>query len=48
MIREPSHGGRVVVGPQGYIESAPELVGEIASSSASFDMHTKLRVYRRN
>jgi hypothetical protein len=48
MIREPSHGGRVVIGPRGYIESAPELVGEIAASSASFDLHTKLRVYRRN
>ena len=48
MIREPSHGGRVVIGPRGYIESAPELVGEIAASTASFDLHTKLRVYRRN
>jgi hypothetical protein len=48
MIREPSHGGRVVIGPGGYIESAPELVGEIAASSASFDLRTKLRVYRRN
>jgi Uma2 family endonuclease len=48
MIREPSHGGRVVIGPRGYIEGAPELVGEIAASSASFDLHTKLRVYRRN
>ena len=48
MIREPSHGGRVVIGPRGYIESAPELVGEIATSSASFDLHTKLHVYRRN
>jgi Putative restriction endonuclease len=48
MIREPSHGGRVVIGPRGYIESAPELVGEIAASTASFDLHSKLRVYRRN
>jgi hypothetical protein len=48
MIREPSHGGRVVIGPRGYIESAPELVGEVAASSASFDLHTKLRVYCRN
>jgi Uma2 family endonuclease len=48
MIREPRQGGRVVIGPRGYIESAPELVGEVAASSASFDLHTKLRVYRRN
>lgn len=48
MIREPGHGGRVVIGPRGYVEGAPELVGEIAASSASFDLHTKLRVYRQN
>jgi hypothetical protein len=48
MIRHPSHGGRVVIGPRGYVEGAPELVGEVAASSASFDLHTKLRVYRRN
>lgn len=48
MIREPSHGGRVVIGPGGYIEGAPELVVEIAASNATFDLHTKLRVYRRN
>jgi Putative restriction endonuclease len=48
MIRQPSHGGRVVIGPSGYIEGAPELVAEIAASTASFDLHTKLRVYRRN
>src|SRR5579884_2237829 len=46
MFREPSHGGRVVIGPRGYLEKAPELVGEIAASTASFDLHTKLRVYR--
>src|SRR6267378_3668903 len=28
MIREATHGGGVVIGPRGYIESAPELVGE--------------------
>jgi hypothetical protein len=48
MIREPSHGGSVVIDARGYIASAPELVGEIAASSASFDLHTKLHVYRRN
>ena len=48
MIREPGHGGRVMIGPRGYVEGAPELVGEIAASSASFDLHTKLRVYGRN
>lgn len=44
----PERGGQVRIGPADYIESAPELVVEVASSSASFDGHTKLQVYRRN
>lgn len=32
----------------GYIEGAPQLVVEIAASSASYDLHDKLRAYRRN
>ena len=31
-----------------YVEGAPELIVEIASSSASYDLHQKLKVYRRN
>jgi Uma2 family endonuclease len=31
-----------------YIEGAPQLVVEIAASSASYDLHEKLRAYRRN
>jgi len=31
-----------------YVEGPPELVAEVAVSSASYDMHEKLRVYRRN
>ena len=48
IIREPSHGGRVVIGTDDYIEGAPELVAEIAASTVSIDLHTKMRVYRRN
>ncbi len=48
MIIEPSHGGGVVIGPRGYVESAPELVAEVAASTTSFDLHTKLNVYRSN
>lgn len=33
---------------EGYIEGAPQLVVEIAVSSASYDLHDKLRAYRRN
>jgi Uma2 family endonuclease len=32
----------------GYIEGAPQLVVEIALSSASYDLHDKLRAYERN
>jgi Uma2 family endonuclease len=45
---EPAAGGRSRVSEDDYLESAPELVVEIASSSASYDLHEKLRVYRRN
>jgi Uma2 family endonuclease len=31
-----------------YIEGAPELIVEVAASSASYDLHDKRRVYRRN
>lgn len=45
---EPEQGGRSRVTPDDYIEGPPELVVEIAASSASYDLHDKLRVYRRN
>lgn len=41
-------GGNAEVNPNGYLEGAPELVVEIAASSASIDLHDKLRAYRRN
>ncbi len=31
-----------------YVEGAPELIIEIAASTASYDLHEKLKVYRRN
>jgi Uma2 family endonuclease len=41
-------GGQSRISPDDYIEGAPELIVEIAASSASYDLHDKLRVYRRN
>ena len=41
-------GGTAKLGEDGYFEGAPDLVCEIAASSASIDMNHKLRVYRRN
>jgi len=39
--------GRARIGRDGYIHGAPELVVEIAASSASIDLHRKLEAYRR-
>ena len=41
-------GGRSRVDEEDYIEGPPELVAEVAASSASRDLHGKLRAYRRN
>ena len=41
-------GGRSQVSDDDYIEGAPDLVVEVAASSASIDLHDKLRAYRRN
>ena len=41
-------GGRSRVSADGYLEGAPELVVEVAATSASIDLHDKLRAYRRN
>jgi Uma2 family endonuclease len=44
----PRGSGGARLTTEGYIEGAPPLVVEIASSSASYDLHDKLRAYRRN
>lgn len=41
-------GGQSHLSGDDYIEGAPELVAEIAASSAAYDLHDKKRVYRRN
>lgn len=40
-------GGQARIGKDGYIHGAPELVVEIAASSASLDLHGKRDAYRR-
>ena len=40
--------GQSRISADDYIEGAPELVAEIASSSAAIDLHRKLRVYLRS
>ncbi len=41
-------GGQSVITDDDYVQGAPELIVEIAASSASYDLHDKLKVYRRN
>ena len=41
-------GGRSRVSDDDCLEGAPELIVEVAASSASIDMHAKRNVYRRN
>ncbi|HEX9372770.1 MAG TPA: Uma2 family endonuclease [Roseiflexaceae bacterium] len=49
MLRiEPQAGGTSRIGDDGYVEGAPELVIEIAASSATYDVRDKRTIYRRN
>ena len=45
---DPDKGGQAKVSEDDYVEDAPELVAEVAASSASYDLNIKLDVYRRN
>jgi Uma2 family endonuclease len=44
----PDQGGQACVSDDDYLEGPPELIAEIAASSAAYDLHEKLRVYRRS
>lgn len=41
-------GGSSIIDEDGFIQGPPELVAEIANSTASYDMHDKFNAYRRN
>ncbi|AFY81418.1 Uma2 family endonuclease [Oscillatoria acuminata] len=41
-------GGQSRISEDYYIEGPPELIVEVAASSASYDLHDKLHAYRRN
>ncbi len=45
---EPALGGRSRVTEDDYLAGPPELIVEIAVSSAAYDLHSKRRVYARN
>jgi Uma2 family endonuclease len=44
----PEAGGQTSDSPDDFVEGAPEFAAEIASSSASYDLHQKKNAYRRN
>lgn len=41
-------GGQSHISEEQFLEGAPEFIIEVAVSSAAYDLHDKLRVYRRN
>jgi Uma2 family endonuclease len=43
----PECGGQMRLDPKGYFLGPPELIVEVAASSAAVDLHGKLRAYRR-
>ena len=47
LIIEPTYGGQTGFSEDGYASGPPELIVEIASSSASIDLHTKRRDYEQ-
>ena len=48
LFLESAVGGQTRVSSDDYIEGAPELIVEIAASSAAIDRGSKKQVYRRN
>ena len=44
---EPGCGGQSRISDDDYVEGPPELAIEVASSSVSYDLHVKLRVFER-
>lgn len=43
-----SRGGQSRIDRDNYVEGAPELIVEVAATSASYDLHDKLSVYERH
>jgi Uma2 family endonuclease len=45
---DEAYGGQSSISDDDYVEGAPELIVEISASTASYDLHDKRKVYRRN
>ena len=48
LLVDETIGGQSRLSNDGYLEGAPELVMEVAASSAAYDLHDKKTAYRRN
>lgn len=48
LLLKEQYGGQARLSEDDYVEGAPELVAEIAASSAAIDLGDKKRAYRRN
>ncbi|HKS92165.1 MAG TPA: Uma2 family endonuclease [Tepidiformaceae bacterium] len=48
LMWDPAHGGQAHIDEDDYVVGAPELAVEVSASSAAYDLHDKLRAYRRN
>jgi Uma2 family endonuclease len=47
LMIQPASGGQAKIDPDDYVTGPPELIAEIAASSASYDLHDKLDLYCR-
>ena len=48
LLIDPALGGTARIDPDDYVSGAPEFVLEVTATTASYDLHQKLDVYRRN
>ncbi|MDZ8183242.1 MAG: Uma2 family endonuclease [Nostoc sp. ChiSLP02] len=48
LLIDENLGGQAHIGKDDYIEGAPELIAEVAASSAANDLYDKKKVYHRN
>jgi hypothetical protein len=44
----PEHGGHARIDADDYLQGAPDLIGEVAATIASLELHDKLAVYQRH
>ncbi len=47
LVIKAEHGGQTHLSEDDFLEGAPELVLEVSASSASYDLHKKLRAYEQ-